>query len=54
VEHGWVTLGAHGRAGPALKAGEVVKVGPALVLETAVLLRGLTDHVFEESWMRSQ
>lgn len=32
---GSATLRAHGVAGPAIKAGEVVKAGPALVLETA-------------------
>lgn len=54
VAHGWVTLGAHGTAGPASKAGEVVKAGPALVLWSVVLLKGLTDPVFEESWMKNQ
>lgn len=32
VVHGWIRLGAHGSAGPALMVGEVVKVGPAVVL----------------------
>lgn len=32
VVHGWIRLGAHGLAGPALMAGEVVKVGPVVVL----------------------
>lgn len=32
VVHGWIRLGAHGMSGPALKAGEVVKVGPVVVL----------------------
>lgn len=54
VVHGWITLGARGTAGPASKAGEVVKAGPALVLWSVMLLRGLTDHVFEESWTKDQ
>lgn len=52
--HGWITLGARGTAGPASKAGEVVKAGPALVLWFAVLLRGLKDHVFEGLWTKNQ
>ena len=43
--HGWITLGARGTAGTASKAGEVVKVGPALALWFVEVLRGLTDHV---------
>lgn len=55
VARGWVTLGARGTAGPASKAGVVVKAGPALVLwSAAVVLRYLTDHVFEESWAMNQ
>lgn len=30
--HGWIKWGPCGKAGPALKAGEVVKAVPALVL----------------------
>lgn len=48
--HGWTTLGAWESAGPASKAGEVVKADPGLVLLSGVQLRDLTDHVFEESW----
>lgn len=54
VVRGWVTLGAYGMAEPASKAGVVVKAGPALVLWAAMMLIGLTDHVFEVSWTTDQ
>lgn len=54
MAQGWITLGARGTAGPASKAGEVVKAGPALVLWFVVLLRGLKDHAFVELWMKNQ
>lgn len=54
VAEGWVTSGAQGRAEPGLKDVEVALMGPALVLETAELLEGLTGHAFVESWMTNQ
>lgn len=52
VVHGWITLGAHELAGPASKAGEVVKADPVLVLEFGALLGGLIGRVFEELWTK--
>lgn len=51
---GLVTLRAHGVAGLVIKAGEVAKAGPVLVLETAGALAGSTDHVCEGLWMESR
>lgn len=54
MARGWATLEPCGTTVPASKAGEVAKAGPALVLWSVVLLRGLTNRASEELWTKDQ